>query len=169
MGDLEMVEAQVAKVMPLVRSKIPVTDVDDVLQDIRLALFVSLPSFKGESSLSTFGYSIAKHKIVDYWRGETVRRKEVRAAMEKAREIPRENPGVKGNGVSLTPAEKSVFRLLGEGATNGEIAEALSVSLSTVRSHLKNVYAKLGHCRRAKAALLSYKVFYESERVKQCP
>ncbi|AKN18707.2 transcriptional regulator [Mycobacterium haemophilum DSM 44634] len=44
---------------------------------------------------------------------------------------------------SLTPAERNVARLVGEGLGNKEIATRLFVSPRTVQSHLTHVYAKL--------------------------
>jgi len=54
----------------------------------------------------------------------------------------------------LTPQERAVFRLVGRGASNEAIAEKLSVAPSTVRSHLKSVYRKLG--LRTRAAAVSF-------------
>jgi DNA-binding NarL/FixJ family response regulator len=45
--------------------------------------------------------------------------------------------------------------------TNPEIAEALSVTPSTVRKHLENVYAKLGVRMRMAAAARFYRVLPE--------
>jgi DNA-binding NarL/FixJ family response regulator len=49
---------------------------------------------------------------------------------------------------SLTRREREVLELLGEGHKNAEIAEVLSISTETARSHAKNVYRKLGVCSR---------------------
>jgi DNA-binding NarL/FixJ family response regulator len=46
--------------------------------------------------------------------------------------------------LTLTPRELDVLYLAGEGLSNCEIAERLSVSPVTIRNHLSNVYAKLG-------------------------
>ena len=45
---------------------------------------------------------------------------------------------------SLTPTERDVVRLVGEGLANNEIAARLFVSRRTVQTHLTHVYAKLG-------------------------
>lgn len=50
----------------------------------------------------------------------------------------------------LTPAEQRVAALAASGASNAEIAAALYVSVNTVESHLRHVYAKLGIRSRSK-------------------
>jgi DNA-binding NarL/FixJ family response regulator len=45
---------------------------------------------------------------------------------------------------SLTRREREVLALLADGRTTGEVAVALSISVMTVQSHVKNVLAKLG-------------------------
>lgn len=45
---------------------------------------------------------------------------------------------------TLTAREREVLRLLGSGCTQAQIAWRLGVSTSTVVSHLKNAYRKLG-------------------------
>jgi DNA-binding NarL/FixJ family response regulator len=44
----------------------------------------------------------------------------------------------------LTPREADVLELLQSGSSNGEIAQALHVSVETVRTHARRVYRKLG-------------------------
>jgi DNA-binding NarL/FixJ family response regulator len=43
----------------------------------------------------------------------------------------------------LTPREMQVAQLIAEGKRNAEIAQALSISVRTVQTHLQNIYAKL--------------------------
>lgn len=45
---------------------------------------------------------------------------------------------------SLTPTEREVVKLLGEGLRNREIAQKLFMAEATVRTHLSHVFAKLG-------------------------
>lgn len=44
----------------------------------------------------------------------------------------------------LSPQEQKVFELMNEKITNKEIAEKLFISLSTVKTHINNIYSKLG-------------------------
>ena len=56
-------------------------------------------------------------------------------------------------GVALTPRESEVLRLLGAGATNAQIGQALGISVNTVRTHVHNLLQKLGVRERSAAAL----------------
>lgn len=51
----------------------------------------------------------------------------------------------------LTPREREVLRILASGATNAQIAAALTVSETTVKSHVKHILRKLRATNRAEA------------------
>jgi DNA-binding NarL/FixJ family response regulator len=53
----------------------------------------------------------------------------------------------------LSARETAVLRLLAEGSRYAQIAHELNLSISTVRSHSHNVYAKLQVADRAQAVL----------------
>jgi DNA-binding CsgD family transcriptional regulator len=53
---------------------------------------------------------------------------------------------------SLTPTERDVVRLVGEGLANNDIATRLFVSPRTVQTHLTHVYTKLGITSRVQLA-----------------
>ena len=55
----------------------------------------------------------------------------------------------------LTPREAEVVGLVGMGASNAEIAQALHVGLPTVKTHLVHIYAKLGVTSRTRLALVA--------------
>jgi DNA-binding NarL/FixJ family response regulator len=56
------------------------------------------------------------------------------------------------NPASLTAREQEVLGLVAEGATNKEIAQALNVSIHTVKSHMRKILDKLHLDRRHEAA-----------------
>ena len=58
----------------------------------------------------------------------------------------------------LTPREKDVLRLIGTGANNREIAEALFLSEGTVKNHVTKLLGRLGLRDRTQAALLATKL-----------
>jgi RNA polymerase sigma-70 factor, ECF subfamily len=51
-----------------VRFKVPENDVEDVTQEVFIAVLKSLGNFKGQSKLSTWIWTITSRKIVDYYR-----------------------------------------------------------------------------------------------------
>jgi DNA-binding NarL/FixJ family response regulator len=53
---------------------------------------------------------------------------------------------------ALTEREREVVRLIAEGLTNREIGEAIFVSESTVKFHVRNVMRKLDVHHRAEVA-----------------
>jgi DNA-binding NarL/FixJ family response regulator len=55
--------------------------------------------------------------------------------------------------VELSDRESEVLALIALGLTNGEIAEELYLSIETVKTYVKRLYAKLGVHNRAQAAL----------------
>lgn len=53
--------------------------------------------------------------------------------------------------LSLSKRELEVLQLMAEGFSNHEIAEKLYVSLSTIKTHSRNLFDKLGVARRTQA------------------
>jgi DNA-binding NarL/FixJ family response regulator len=57
----------------------------------------------------------------------------------------------------LTERELEVLRLMAQGSTNNEIADALFVSERTVKSHVGSIFTKLGARDRAAAIVLAFR------------
>ncbi len=64
------------------------------------------------------------------------------------------------NEFALSPRELDVVELLASGRTNGSIAEALHISIATVKSHVLKIYEKVGVPNRA--SLVSLMSEYEA-------
>jgi DNA-binding NarL/FixJ family response regulator len=58
---------------------------------------------------------------------------------------------------ALTPREIDVLRLIAAGKANKEIGTQLSLTEVTVKSHVKNIFAKLGANDRTHAAMIALK------------
>ena len=59
----------------------------------------------------------------------------------------------------LTQKEKEILLLISQGKSNKEIASALFVELSTVKTHINKIYAKIGASNRKEAQTLAKRSF----------
>jgi DNA-binding NarL/FixJ family response regulator len=57
---------------------------------------------------------------------------------------------------TLTRREAEVLRLVATGLSNQDIAVALVISLETVKTHVGNIFAKLGAGNRSQAVVIAY-------------
>ena len=67
----------------------------------------------------------------------------------------RPSPGERDDNTGLTARELDVLRLLVEGHSDRQIAEALFIGTRTVQTHVANLFAKLGVNARAEAAAVA--------------
>ncbi len=57
----------------------------------------------------------------------------------------------------LTEQEARILRLVAQGLSNQAIAQTLHISLNTVKTHLKHIFAKLGVSDRTQAAVWAWR------------
>ncbi len=65
-------------------------------------------------------------------------------------------PAIHRDLTSLTPREREVLTLMGHGRSNAELAETLTLSEATVKTHVARIFAKLNLRDRAQAVVLAY-------------
>jgi DNA-binding NarL/FixJ family response regulator len=78
--------------------------------------------------------------------------------MRSLRADPADAPGTSPELASLSPRERDILALIGEGLTNREIGKKLYLSEKTVKNHISRLLAKLGVQRRVQAAVIASQV-----------
>src|SRR3954471_16672608 len=73
--------------------------------------------------------------------------------LDRPRRGPEEDPAL----APLTPQEKRILELIGEGMTNRQIGEAMFLAEKTVKNYVSALLAKLGLERRTQAAVFAAK------------
>lgn len=78
----------------------------------------------------------------------------LRTVMDKLTEL-RDSQGIRTGKpqVDLSPRERDVLALIGEGLDDKAVAERLGLSHNTVRNHVARLYAKIGVNRRSAAVI----------------
>jgi DNA-binding NarL/FixJ family response regulator len=77
-----------------------------------------------------------------------------RRVIEQFTRIPRPTPPKELD--DLSERETEVFRLIARGLSNGEIAQELFISETTVKTHVTHILSKLGLRDRVQAVVLAY-------------
>ncbi|MFC5633711.1 LuxR C-terminal-related transcriptional regulator [Streptomyces bullii] len=80
----------------------------------------------------------------------------LKAAYVRPAAVDRERAPAEALVSTLTPRERDVLALVGDGLPNREIADALSLSPDTVKDHLRRIYTKLGVETRLHAARIAW-------------
>jgi two-component system, NarL family, response regulator LiaR len=79
----------------------------------------------------------------------------------------RQEPLPESPAESLTTQELKVLRELARGKTNGEVAQALQISLSTAKTYVGHIIAKLGVSDRTQAAVRAVELGLLAEQEEQ--
>jgi len=125
------------------------------------AIWLNMSSFPVPSRKK--GQFVAAHLFRDITKLAKVRRivedlhTELCGGVVKSDEPPRgHDPPETPTTLPLSRREREILSWTAAGRSNKEIAERLSVSVETVKSHLHHIYRKLGVSGRVEAVLLFY-------------
>ena len=123
-------------------------DVDDLVQDTFARAFASLDGFRGESSLRTWLFTIARRLLLDRRRSERRRGEEIEIQESDSQTefdpldsvVARETEARLRQAVArLTPTQREVFTLrVSEGMSYREIADAVDTTEGAARVHYHN-------------------------------
>jgi len=135
----------------------------DVLEDYydenRRAKILILAEHAGDAEISrSLKKGVSGYVCKDVSESELI--KAIRAVNAGRKYIPAEIAGILSENFGreeLTPQERKILQMIVGGNSNKEIAFDLNVSENTVKTHVKNVFEKLGVSDRTSAATLAIK------------
>jgi RNA polymerase sigma factor (sigma-70 family) len=148
---------------------------DDIVSEVYFAVLLTLRKFStGWTPPRSFIFTVVRNKVNDFLRQKYREKNRIEEIKKHLREQASQKEEVVARIHCLTFSEFRVFRMLGMGMTNSEIAQSLHVSLCTVRSHMKKIHAKCEVRDRAKLTLIAHQVCFlgqlensEGERASQ--
>jgi RNA polymerase sigma-70 factor (ECF subfamily) len=123
-------------------------DVEELVQDTFVRAFGSLETFRGDSSLRTWLFTIERRLLLDRRRAE--RRRGMEVELEESHLTTRQDPleavlagesreRLRAAVGRLSPTQREVFTLrVGEGLSYKEIAEAVGTTEGAARVHYHN-------------------------------
>jgi RNA polymerase sigma-70 factor, ECF subfamily len=137
-----------------VRYAVPERDVEDVTQDIFIAVLRSLKSFKGNALFSTWLRTLTKRRIADFYRRKNPARHELDMDIDEADDLVTEgstSPGSLDDAIEIRKAirelpedyQEIVLLRFAEGLQFNEIAQLRGQSLEATKSLFRRAIAAL--------------------------
>lgn len=134
---------------------------EDVISEVHFAVFMTLRKLgEGWTPPRSLICTVVKNKVQEVLRQKSWEKDDVEKIRKLQARQTLQREEVMARVHTLTPGEFKVFRLLGLGLTNQEIAGNLFISPLTVRTHVKRIHAKCDIQGRAKLALTAYQACY---------
>lgn len=152
-----------------------ILDKNPHIRIIFLTVFEDSESIRQALQSGASGYilkHISQEKLIDtikrVFQGETVIDPSVfnqivndYARLSKKASAGREEPSTEKEALTLTPREHEVLKHLVKGLTNKEISTATNLAIDTVKTHLRNIFRKLGVKNRSQAISRAIKISKE--------
>jgi len=130
---------------------------EDIISEVNFAVLLTLRKLGDDwTPPRSFIFSVIRNKVNDFLRQKYRDADGIEEIKKLQAEQVNRIEEVTTQMHTLTHCEFQVFRLLGLGLTNQEIAENLHISLHTVRSHVKKIHAKCGIKDRGKLTLSAH-------------
>ncbi len=128
-------------------------------------LFEAIKAGASGYMLKNVGSADFLHGVHSILAGEAVLPPKLAARLlsEFARLAVRPVPEPPSDAHDLTPREREILNLIAAGATDKEIAAQLTLSLHTVKSHVRSILAKMHAANRREAARLAGRENHQSE------
>ena len=155
-GDLDSFNSLYERYQPKVRNRvryvIPEADVEDVMQEVFIAVLKSLRSFRGESLFSTWLRTLTNYKVAEYYRKRNRKRDPHEAPIIEAENLPEESYGptmedriVLRKALTSLPDKYQEVLLMrfAEGMQFEEIAKTTDTNLEAVKSTFRRAVAAL--------------------------
>jgi RNA polymerase sigma factor (sigma-70 family) len=134
---------------------------DDIISEVYFAVLLTLRKLgTGWTPTRSFLYSVVRNKVNDFLRQKYREKNRIEEMKKHLEEQAIQKEEVVSRIHCLTFSEFRVFRSVGLGMTNAEIAQSLHVTQHTIKSHLKKIHAKCGVRDRAKLTLIAYLVCF---------
>jgi DNA-binding NarL/FixJ family response regulator len=132
---------------------------DDYFTENKRAKILILAEHAGDSEISrSLKKGAAGYICKDISENELI--KAIRAVASGGKYIPNEIAEILSENIGqeeLTPSERKILQMIVAGKANKEIAYDSNISENTVKTHVKNVFEKLGVSDRTSAATLAIK------------
>lgn len=122
---------------------------EDLFQEVMVALWLGLKSFKGQSALSTWVYRVAINTCITMLRRHDSKTTFVN--IDKSRDIEDEKPAIGSDDLDcldylisrLRPLDKAIVVMWLDGCSYSKIAEVTGLSANTVGTRLTRIRAQL--------------------------
>jgi len=127
-------------------------DQDDLVQEILLQLWSSIPRFRGDAAETTWIYRVALNTALAWTRGQTRRRKRLKITLRETCQLPSTaDEAIEDDVIAqlydairqLPPADRSVVLMQLEGLSYDDMADVLGLTRNHVGVRLTRAKKKL--------------------------
>lgn len=160
-GNLNAFDCIYRRYLPIVykrvRYVIPEQDIEDVTQEIFIAVIKSLTTFRGEALFSTWLRTLTNRKVAEYYRGRARKRENLQVSLEDIKPAQQAIPTTTRtleerialrNGLSqISERHREIILLrFAEGLQFDQIAEVMQLNTEAAKSLFRRAIAALREC-----------------------